>query len=63
MPRFVKVKDTSGNTVFLNPDHVISVTQSGQFADILLPGTAVVTVEATAEQIVRYLDPDEAGSR
>jgi len=63
MPRFVKVKDSSGNTVFLNPDHVISVTQSGQFADILLPGNAVVTVEATAEQIVGHLDPDEAESR
>jgi hypothetical protein len=55
MSQFVKVTDTLGNTVFLNPRHVISVTQSGQTVDILLPSSAVVTVETTAEKIVDQL--------
>jgi hypothetical protein len=55
MSQFVKVTDTQGNTVFLNPRQVISVTQSGQTVDILLPSRTVVTIETTVDKIVDQL--------
>jgi hypothetical protein len=56
MAGFLKVKDTSGNFVFVNPDHVTCVTQRERLVDIVLVTGGTITIEAQADSIVSQLE-------
>lgn len=56
MAKFLKVRDTAGNIVFLHPKHVTCVTQRDRLVDIILVTGGTITVEAQAEQVVSQLE-------
>jgi len=61
MSRFVKVKDTGGNIVFLHPDHVTCVAQrDGGIVDIIIVTGGTVTVEGQVDQIVAQIERMQA---
>jgi uncharacterized protein YlzI (FlbEa/FlbD family) len=55
MSQFVRINDAVGNTIFLNPHHVVSVTQNGPTTEVSLSSGKIVTIESTAEKIIDQL--------